>query len=128
MTRSGRTPWLDVLVAGLLAVLTGREVLKDIRGRHTTADAPARHLIEEHPQHALQRSGDGESLSERGSQPLPDGVQLPRPSVWPMVLGGGLSLLLFGIVTSYAFIAIGMLLILGALGGWIGDLLYAGAD
>lgn len=128
MTRPGRTPWLAIVVAGLLAVLTGREVLKGIRGRHTTADAPTRHLIEERPQRGLQRSGDGESLSERVSQPLPDEVQLPRPSVWPMVLGGGLSLLLFGIVTSYAFIAIGMLLILGALGGWIGDLLYAGAD
>jgi hypothetical protein len=45
-----------------------------------------------------------------------------------MVLGGGLSLLLFGVVTSYAFIAIGVLLILGAVAGWIGDLLHAGTD
>jgi hypothetical protein len=45
-----------------------------------------------------------------------------------MVLGAGLSLLLFGVVTSDAFIAIGVLLILGALTGWIGDLLHAGTD
>jgi hypothetical protein len=58
----------------------------------------------------------------------PPGVHLSRPPIWPMVLGGGLSLLLFGVVTSYAFIAIGVLLILGAVAGWIGDLLHAGTD
>jgi hypothetical protein len=59
---------------------------------------------------------------------LPPGVHLPHPSIWPMVLGAGITLLLFGVVTSYAFIAIGVLLILGAVGGWIGDLLHADAN
>ena len=123
MSRSARTSWLDLLIAGLLAVLTSRELLRELR------EGPA-------PDHA--RNGRA-SLSARPAPgrehrapadkpPLPPGVHLPRPSVWPMVLGGGLSLLLFGVVTSYAFIAIGVLLILGALAGWIGDLLHAGTE
>ena len=52
----------------------------------------------------------------------------PRPSVWPMVLGGGLTLVLFGVVTSLAFVGAGLLLMLMALAGWIGDLLHAGSD
>jgi hypothetical protein len=119
VSRSARPSWLDLLIAGLLAVLTSREVLRELRG-----------------QPALDHARNGQAspaaakrpFSPAGRTALPPGVRLPRPSIWPMVLGGGLSLLLFGVVTSYAFIAIGVLLILGALAGWIGDLLHAPAD
>jgi hypothetical protein len=123
VSRPGRTSWLDLLVAGLLALLTGREVLREFRqhaalghARNGQASASARPIA----------AGRARLLADR--PPLPPGVHLPRPSVWPMVLGGGLSLVLFGVVTSYAFIAIGVLLILGALAGWIGDLLHAGTE
>ena len=116
MSRSGRTSWLDLRAAALLALLTGREVLREIRER------PAL----DHARNGQARPSAGMLPAE--PRPLPPGVHLPRPSVWPMVLGGGLSLLLFGVVTSYAFMAIGALLILGALAGWIGDLLHAGAE
>ncbi len=53
---------------------------------------------------------------------------LPEPSLWPVVLAGGMALLLFGVVTSLSFSFVGALLVLAALKGWIGDLLYAQHD
>ena len=53
---------------------------------------------------------------------------LPEPSVWPVVLAGGMALLLFGVVTSLSFSVLGALLIAGALKGWIGDLLHGRHD
>ena len=49
-------------------------------------------------------------------------VHLPGPSIWPVVLALGITLLLFGVVRSYVFSAAGTLLIAGALAGWIGEL------
>jgi hypothetical protein len=49
-------------------------------------------------------------------------VHLPHPSVWPVVLAAGVSLLLFGIVTSLAFSAVGVVTIVGGLAGWIQEL------
>lgn len=49
----------------------------------------------------------------------------PESSVWPVVLAGGLSLLLFGVVTSLSFSVLGAVLIVGALTSWMGDLLHA---
>lgn len=112
-----RRPWQDFLIAGLLALLTGRELIRELRA----------------PRSANGHVSPPSSGAARvGLQPaetaLPPGVHLPHPSIWPMVLGAGLSLMLFGVVTSYAFIAIGLVLILGAVGGWIGDLLHADPD
>jgi hypothetical protein len=53
---------------------------------------------------------------------------LPETSLWPVVLAGGMALLLFGVVTSLSFSVLGALLIVGALKGWIGDLLHAQHD
>jgi hypothetical protein len=64
----------------------------------------------------------GRRGAERHARELPAGVHLPRPSYWPMVMGAGITLLLFGVISSLAFSAVGALLMLWALGGWIGDL------
>jgi hypothetical protein len=53
---------------------------------------------------------------------------LPETSVWPVVLAGGMALLLFGVVTSLSFSVLGALLIVGSLKGWIGDLLHGRHD
>ena len=53
---------------------------------------------------------------------------LPERSVWPVVLAGGIALLLFGVVTSLSFSVVGALLIVAALKGWMGDLLHARHD
>jgi Cytochrome c oxidase subunit IV len=48
-------------------------------------------------------------------------IHLPSPSFWPFVLGGGLSLALFGVVSSWLFTAAGAVLVIWALAGWIQD-------
>lgn len=53
--------------------------------------------------------------------PAPD-HHLPSPSVWPAVLAAGLALVAFGVPTSYAFTAVGALVVAWALTGWIGEL------
>jgi len=47
---------------------------------------------------------------------------LPSPSVWPAVVGAGVALALFGVVTSYFFTAFGFVLLVMGLAGWIEDL------
>jgi hypothetical protein len=44
------------------------------------------------------------------------------PSIWPAVLSAGLTLAAFGVVTSYALSAVGLLLTIWAVAGWIRDL------
>jgi hypothetical protein len=50
-------------------------------------------------------------------------VHLPSPSVWPFVLGGGVTLAAFGVPTNLFFTFVGALLVAWALVGWIKDLL-----
>ncbi|HYU19653.1 MAG TPA: hypothetical protein VEQ11_13270 [Chloroflexota bacterium] len=49
-------------------------------------------------------------------------IQLPEASVWPLALAAGLTLTLFGVLTSPALSAAGTLLAAVALGGWIREL------
>lgn len=49
---------------------------------------------------------------------------LPAPTYWPAALALGVTLVLFGIVTTFIFSAVGALLIIAGLVGWIGDLLH----
>jgi hypothetical protein len=51
-------------------------------------------------------------------------LHLPRPSVWPAVLAAGIGFMLFGIVTSYWFSAFGVVVMVWALAGWVGELLH----
>lgn len=51
-----------------------------------------------------------------------EAAHLPQPSPWPLVLAGGITLLLFGVVSSYVFSALGVFLIVWALAGWMGEL------
>ena len=49
-------------------------------------------------------------------------VHLPSPSIWPAVCAAGITLVLFGILTSLVLSAVGALLIALALAGWIREL------
>jgi hypothetical protein len=51
-----------------------------------------------------------------------DHAHLPSPTVWPFVLGAGVSLAAFGVATSYYFVIVGVVLVAWALYGWIEDL------
>jgi hypothetical protein len=64
-----------------------------------------------------------ESTLDRQDPVGPEGVKLPRSTAWPIVLALGISLLGTGLVTSLALSAVGAVLFVFALGGWIGQLL-----
>jgi hypothetical protein len=46
---------------------------------------------------------------------------LPSSSVWPFTVAGGFTLLAFGLVTSLALSALGLVLLLWGVFGWIQD-------
>ncbi|HLI50168.1 MAG TPA: cytochrome c oxidase subunit 4 [Thermomicrobiaceae bacterium] len=50
-------------------------------------------------------------------------IHMPAPTYWPFVLGGGVTLVCFGFVTSIWFCIVGGILFVGGLLGWIKDLL-----
>lgn len=47
---------------------------------------------------------------------------LPEPSVWPLTLGAGAALMAFGVATSLALSAMGLVLLAWGLTGWIQEL------
>jgi hypothetical protein len=47
---------------------------------------------------------------------------LPSPSVWPVTVGAGFTLLFFGVATTLALSALGLLLVAFGLVGWIREL------
>ncbi len=51
-------------------------------------------------------------------------VHLPSPSAWPFVLGGGVTLLAFGVLTNVVFSVVGLVLMVVSIGGWIQELRY----
>jgi hypothetical protein len=51
-------------------------------------------------------------------------VHAPAPSIWPMVLAGAITLVAFGVITSWVFSGVGVVLMAWALYGWIGELLH----
>ena len=50
-------------------------------------------------------------------------VEMPRSTVWPLVLALGITFLGTGLATSWALSVVGSLLFLFGLGGWVGQLL-----
>jgi cytochrome c oxidase subunit 1 len=52
-------------------------------------------------------------------------MHLPAPSVWPFVMGAGTTLAAFGIATSLAFCAVGLVLLFWGVIGWIRELRHA---
>ena len=47
---------------------------------------------------------------------------MPSPSVWPVTVAGGVTLLLFGILTAFALSILGAVLMAWGLFGWIQEL------
>lgn len=68
------------------------------------------------------RTASATDETARHEVPAEERFHLPHPTYWPAVFAAGLTLLAFGIVSNAAFSAIGALLVIGALIGWIGDL------
>ena len=49
---------------------------------------------------------------------------LPSPSVWPFVVGSGVTLVAFGIPTSLVFSGVGLVLMALGLRGWIREMTH----
>jgi hypothetical protein len=64
-----------------------------------------------------ERSGHDESQT----MAEPSGMEMPRPTIWPMVLALGLMLLAAGLLTNLVFSVLGAILSVVGLGGWIGQ-------
>ena len=65
-------------------------------------------------------SGDPEVISHDESS---ESVEVPRPTVAPMVLARGMALLAAGVATNAAFMVVGVVISISGLGLWIGQLL-----
>ncbi|HVA77473.1 MAG TPA: hypothetical protein VNF27_06235 [Candidatus Binataceae bacterium] len=64
-----------------------------------------------------------ESKTDEGwTAPKPDRV--PAPTYQPAVMALGIAFGMFGLVTSYAFSAVGLVLFVFALSRWIGELVH----
>lgn len=70
------------------------------------------HGLHDQPEESRERDG--------WAEPLPH--TLPRPTYWPAVFALGSILILWGLITTLAITAVGGLLFLGSVAGWIGEL------
>jgi hypothetical protein len=61
-------------------------------------------------------------LHETQTADRPDSVEMPRPTVWPMVLSLGLFLAAAGVATNAAITVTGAVLLVFGLGGWVAQL------
>ncbi len=68
---------------------------------------------------AAEESG-GRDEAQAGGEPK--GVEMPKPTIWPFVAALGLMLLAAGLVTSLAFTAVGAVMFIAGMAGWIGQL------
>ncbi len=116
MSGSHRSLWRDALATAVVAILAGRAVLAGWRHAGAADDGVTDQDTDRH--------GVAAPPDQRAATETPPGVHLLHPSVWPCVLAAGTTLLLFGVVSSLSFSVVGLLLIVSALGGWIGDLLH----
>jgi hypothetical protein len=78
------------------------------------------------------RTGDEPGKREADAGPLPPGwtlarpETLARPTYWPVVMAASITLVMWGIATTFLLSGIGLLLFALALAGWVGDLLSDG--
>jgi mono/diheme cytochrome c family protein len=69
----------------------------------------------------MAQSHDTPSASTTGHPP--GSVEMPRPTVWPIVLSLGIVLVALGVATNLFFCAVGGLLLLIGIVGWVAQLL-----
>ena len=51
-----------------------------------------------------------------------ENIHLPEPTYWPAVMALGIVFLAWGLITSLLISAVGLILFVLALAGWIGDI------
>ena len=70
-----------------------------------------------------EQVGD-EAGSARDGWSVPRPQRIPAPTYQPAAMAMGITFMLFGFVTSYAFTAVGGLLFAYSLARWIGELVH----
>jgi len=62
-------------------------------------------------------------MAGENNEPLPETIQMPAPTAWPIALAFGITLLFAGLVTSGAVSVLGAIISLVAVVGWFRDVL-----
>jgi hypothetical protein len=62
------------------------------------------------------------TLPEGWSRPKPE--HAPRPTYWPATMALAITFIFWGVVTSFIISGVGLVLLVVALAGWIGDMLH----
>ena len=73
--------------------------------------------------------GTHSSAEQSGERPkLPNSVELPAPTAWPLVLAFGLTLLFTGLLTNVSLSVLGLILAVAGCAGWFRQALPHGQD
>ncbi|HEY9793869.1 MAG TPA: cytochrome c oxidase subunit 4 [Candidatus Obscuribacterales bacterium] len=67
-----------------------------------------------------EQHADNAASGNKAGMPLPE--RIPPPTVWPVTLALGITLLCFGIVTSWVMSAAGLIFFVLGVVGWFEDL------
>jgi len=66
----------------------------------------------------------GDTMTAPEQADAPRGIEMPRPTLWPLVLSLGLAMAGLGAaLNAIAFLAVGGILFIVGLWGWMGELL-----
>ena len=68
-------------------------------------------------------TGDSQGISGSESSSSLNELEMPRPTIAPLTLSLGLAMLAVGVITSWAFLIVGAVIITAGLGLWIASLL-----
>jgi hypothetical protein len=64
------------------------------------------------------------SAEQSGERPqLPDVIELPAPTAWPLVLASGFTLIFAGLLTSASLSILGLILAVAGCAGWFREVL-----
>ena len=66
-------------------------------------------------------AGEIETIASTAA--APPGVQESISSLWPIVVAGAIAFSAFGVVTNFAFCAIGVVVLIVGIVGWAGEMI-----
>ena len=132
----GKRAIADILAGAALGLALGVvAAVSELRGKRGAAvkSEHAQTLADVPPGADSQESDIDDSRQPYSAPPTPElrpGWQrlerhtLPRPTYWPAAMAFGITLLMWGIVTSLLISGVGLALFALALAGWIGELIH----
>lgn len=132
----GKRALADILAGAALGLALGVvAAINDLRGKRGAAvkSEQVQSVVDAPPGGDSQESDIDHSRQPYSAPPTPElrpGWQrverhaLPRPTYWPAAMAFGITLLLWGIVTSLLISGVGLALFALALAGWIGELIH----